>query len=71
MECIYCGCELTHIDTFGYFNVKYHGDFIKSGDIYKCESEEKEGEDECESSAHNRYFYTRGNSDELKEGYPC
>jgi hypothetical protein len=71
MECTGCGSELTHVDTFGFFNKRFHGDFQKSGDIYRCESEPKEGEEECPSEVHNRYFWTRRNSDELIEGYPC
>lgn len=65
MECPCCNQEIEKKDEYGRFNVRFHGDFIKSGDIYQCENEE------CESQAHNGHFHTRGNSDELFEGYPC
>jgi hypothetical protein len=65
MECPYCNQGMQKHDEYGRFNIRFHGDFIKSGDIYKCENEQ------CESQCHNGHFYTRGNSDELNEGYPC
>ena len=37
--------------------------FLKEGDIFVCKNEECEGFDEK--------YYTKGNSDELYEGYPC
>lgn len=70
MECPNCGKELTKIDEYGRFNVRFHGDFIKSGDIYQCIQADDE-EVECASMVHNGHFHTRGNSDELHEGYPC
>ncbi len=64
-DCPGCDQGLKIIDTYGRFNVRFPGDFIKSGDIYQCENED------CDSQAHNGHFHTRGNSDELNEGYPC
>lgn len=64
MDCPYCGKELKYHDWFG-TKMKFNGSGNKKGDIYKCENEE------CESSDFNNSFYTRGNSDELHEGYPC
>lgn len=62
MECPYCEEELNDHDYYGR-GIPGRSDFQKVGDIYKCENEE------CE--AYQQTFYTRGNNDELHEGYPC
>ncbi len=62
MNCPYCNKELIYHDWFGH-NMKLDGSGVKCGDIYKCENEK------CEVCGQT--FYTRGNSDELKEGFPC
>lgn len=62
MECTYCGEELNCIDYYGLGN-PFRSDFIKQGDIYRCENEE------CEM--YYEHFHTRDNGDELHEGYPC
>lgn len=70
--CPYCGTELEQHDEFGFFNQKYHGHFVKSGDILKCPKSDNVEEDEiCESAIFNGYFHVRTNSSELQEGYPC
>jgi hypothetical protein len=63
MECPYCGQELEYHDYFGRYLGKDRWD--KKGEIYKCQNEE------CESMVFNYFFYTRLDSDNLQEGYPC
>jgi hypothetical protein len=71
MECPYCGNELIWNDYFGKIKHSEHywlypqSWIEKRGDIYKCENED------CDSGVFNSFFYTYGNNDELKEGYPC
>lgn len=69
MECPICEKELKCIDYYG--KTKYAEHYWiypqswieKEGDIFVCKNEECEGFDEK--------YYTKGNSDELYEGYPC
>ena len=71
MDCPHCSQELNYSDY--YFTGNYsaykkgyaNNGFEKKGDIYKCSNEE------CESQTFNGHFYTKINSDELFEGYPC
>lgn len=60
MECPYCNQELDYHDWFG-TNMAH--DPIKQGNIYICQNEA------CEMF--EEHFYTRENSDEIYEGYPC
>lgn len=61
MNCLYCDEELKLHDYYGRGN-PFRSDFVKIGDIFKCENEECEAFDE--------HFYTDQN-DELFQGYPC
>ena len=61
MECPYCETELSYHDYYG--RLCAHQDGKKLGDIYKCENEDAE--------CYGTHFHTRGESDELHEGYPC
>lgn len=61
MNCPYCEEEMPAHDYWGIGN-PFRSDFVKRGDIYKCQNEE------CEM--YGESFYT-DQSDELHEGYPC
>lgn len=61
MECPYCEEELQYHDYYGFGN-PYGPQFVKQGDIYKCDN------DSCEM--YEEHFYT-DKQDELHEGYPC
>lgn len=62
MDCPYCEEELNCTDYYGRGNPNSF-DFVKTGDIYKCENEE------CEM--YNESQHTRDDSGELHDGFPC
>jgi hypothetical protein len=60
--CSYCGCELVHHDSFGYFAAHQSGQ--KRGDIWKCPA--------CDENGAPCLYHTHlGAEYDLHEGHPC
>lgn len=72
--CPYCDCNFSYRDEYftgrpeNFYGTASNGIYYPStkvhlGNIYKCINEE------CE--AYEQYFYTKTDSNQIYEGYPC